>query len=142
METVSFKVGDPVIFGRGNGEQTRGEVLKVNRKTVKVKTTETRGTKRGYDIGTVWKVPFTLCHHAESTQPTATKPARPESEVMRDIVGVYGGLSPENLSCDGECSMSQIRRRRASLNRQLRELEQEIGRKVSEDEAYRFCYPR
>ena len=123
-----------MIFGRGNAEQTSGEVIKVNRKTVKVKTTESRG------MATTWKVPFSLCRHADEPQAAAvaapTKPTRPDSEVMRDIVGVYGELSPENLTCDGECSLSQGRRRKAACNRRLKALFTEIGRRVSEDEAY------
>lgn len=63
-------------------------------------------------------------------------------EPQRPFVGVYCELSPENLTCDGECSLSQVRRRRASCNRRLKVLFQEIGRRVSEDEAYATVYPR
>jgi hypothetical protein len=73
---------------------------------------------------------------------TPAKPKRPEAEVMADILGVYSGLSPENLSCDGEASASHIRRRRADLNAKLRELETEVGRKVSESEAYDYTYSK
>ena len=41
----SFNVGDLVLFGRPNGEQTRGKVVKVNRKTYKVQTLESRGRR-------------------------------------------------------------------------------------------------
>lgn len=137
--TSDFSVGDPVVFGRANGEQTRGTVVKVNRKTLLVQQDEGRGTRRGYDVGTKWKVPPSLCRHADRTHTSVSvpvKPTRPEVEIMRDILRVYGGLSPENLSCDGELSSTQIRRRAANLRSRLRELEQEFGRKVSEEEAY------
>ena len=56
-----LKVGDRVMFGRGRGEKTLGEVVKVNVKSVKVKQLETRGTRKTYDVGSVWKVPHSLC---------------------------------------------------------------------------------
>ena len=55
----SFNVGDLVLFGRPNGEQTRGKIVKVNRKTYKVQTLESRG--RRYAGGTVWSVAKSLC---------------------------------------------------------------------------------
>jgi len=69
-------------------------------------------------------------------KPTA-KPKRPEAEIMRDIARVYGCLSPENLTWDGERSVAQVGRAGAALLRELRALEAELGRKVSEDEAFR-----
>jgi len=45
-------------------------------------------------------------------------------------------LSPENISCDGECSASEVRRRKASINRQWAELERRAGQKVSESETW------
>lgn len=65
----------------------------------------------------------------------ATK--RADRAILSDIATVYGQLSPENLTCDGELPRSQVRRKAASLNRQLRELFREIGRTVSEEEAWR-----
>ena len=47
-------------------------------------------------------------------------------------------LSPENLCCDGEISAAQARRKAKVLNRQWKELEGEVGRKVSEDEVWRM----
>ncbi len=66
------------------------------------------------------------------------KPARPESEIMTDILSTYNGLSPENLTCDGELGASEIRKRGVALRVQLLALETELGRRVSEDEAYRW----
>jgi len=141
METTQFKKGDKVQFGRRNGEKTIGTVVKVNRKTLQIRQDEARGTQRDYKVGTVWKVPPSLCQPFNGVAPVvsveAPKPKRSESEIMKDILGVYGCLSPENLTCDGELSYTQVRRRAASYRRQLKELFKEIGRTVSEDEAYR-----
>ena len=52
-----MEIGSQVIFGRPNGEQTKGEVVKINRKSVKVKQTEVRyGNGRTRQEGQVWNV--------------------------------------------------------------------------------------
>ena len=61
---------------------------------------------------------------------------RSEKELMKAIRDIYCQLSPENLSCDGELPMAQVRRREAALNRELRECFRELGLTVSETEAY------
>lgn len=74
--------------------------------------------------------------------PGKTEPSRPskrsEADILTDILNIYGSLSPENLSCDGELPLSAIRHRSASLNRRLRECFTELGRRVSEEEAFRL----
>lgn len=47
-------------------------------------------------------------------------------------------LSPESLTCDGELPDAQVRARFHSLMRQWHKLEAEVGRKVTEREAYDF----
>jgi hypothetical protein len=54
---MNLNVGQRVLFGRSQGEKTLGEVVKVNRATVKVRQLEARGTLRSYPVGTVWTVP-------------------------------------------------------------------------------------
>lgn len=61
---------------------------------------------------------------------------RSDEEILKSARGVYSSLSPENLTCDGELSRSAVASRRAMLNRALRALEAERGRKISEREAY------
>lgn len=56
-------------------------------------------------------------------------------ELKKKFVDLCGQLSPENLSCDGELSRSQVDARRAQINRQWRDLETQAGRRVSEAEA-------
>lgn len=41
-----FKIGMRVVFGRENGQQTTGKVLKINRTSVQVETLEDRGRHR------------------------------------------------------------------------------------------------
>lgn len=84
MHTIKdFKVGDKVRFGRRNGEKTLGEVVKVNRKNLKVRTAETRGTKRTYSKGSVWNVSPALCEKVEGD--TSAAPAKPTYKVGQTV---------------------------------------------------------
>jgi hypothetical protein len=56
-------------------------------------------------------------------------------ELMTALDTLCGELSPENLSCDGECSRSQVASRRRALNQEWREIEKKLGHKVSMNEA-------
>lgn len=62
---------------------------------------------------------------------------RDDAAIVSECMGVYSGLSPENLWCDGERSRSQAQAAAARLNRALRALGREAGRKITEDECYR-----
>jgi hypothetical protein len=137
---TTFKVGDKVRFGRDNGEQSLGEVVKVNRKSLKVKLLESRGRYKAHRVGGVWRCPPSLCTlvDGEGGEEAPLKPTRSQEELMRAIDIVYCGLSPENLSCDGELSRTATMGRYRNLKRQLRTLCAEIGREVSEGECYRY----
>lgn len=140
MKTIhDFPIGSRVRFGRGNGEKTLGTVVKHGRSKLKVRQDEARGRNRSYAVGSIWTVPPSLCtlvgDGSASTAATPAKPKRSEAEILADIQGIYGALSPENLTCDGELSRAQVRRKAANLRGQLRALEVELGRKVSEFEA-------
>ena len=164
--------GQKVYFGRAHGEQTLGEVIKVNRASIKIKQLESRGTMKDHKVGTVWTVARSLVSPAPegakpelvsfpSNQPTncgareaafckfhpgvcdvcravsTAKAKRPEPVIMGAIQRAYINLSPENLSCDGELPQAQVRSRERALKSELRKLFLELGREVSEDEAYR-----
>ena len=135
--TTNFQIGQQVMFGRPNGEKTLGEVVKINRKTIKVKQLETRGQKRIRTAGTIWTVHKTLATPVTGgvAQPA---PKRTEREIMEDINWTFGRLSPENLFWDGERSVSQARNAERVLRRQLKGLFKELGREVGEYEAYRW----
>lgn len=66
MNTISdFTKGDIVRFGRSQGEKTLGEVIKVNRKKLKVRQLEARGRKKSHQIGSIWGVPPSICEKVE-----------------------------------------------------------------------------
>lgn len=149
-----FKLGMKVIFGRGNGEQTLGKIKKLNPTKAKVETLEERGNGRGSGVGAVWTVPYSLMRPADqdakpgvyhAPPPPAPKPpltynsfAGEDNLILEAIVGVHNHLSPENLSCDGEASLSHIRRMQSELGRKLRGLQAALGREVDEGEAYEW----
>jgi hypothetical protein len=133
---ATFRVGDRVYFGRPNGEQTLGEVVKVNAASVKVRQLEERGAVRSRPAGTIWKVAPSLVRLADPSAATPPAARRPEAEVMLDVVSCYCSLSPENLTGDGEHPASFVRKRRSQLNTRLAGLFRELGRRVSEEEAY------
>ena len=142
MQTHSFKVGDRVLFGRTHGEHTLGTVVKINAGSLKVRQDEERGHMRTRAAGTLWRVPPSLCRHADAAgvsapvyapvPASATK--REDHVVLREIDRIYGDLSPENLTCDGELSNSQVARKASSLRARLKACFKELGRVVTEEE--------
>jgi hypothetical protein len=52
------------------------------------------------------------------------------------FISLACGLSPENLSCDGECSSTEIDFRYRRLIKAWRAAEAEMGRSVTEDEVW------
>lgn len=63
---------------------------------------------------------------------------RLKQEIMLDIWNVYGQLSGESLSCDGELSLSAINKKRKSLEARLTKLQKELNKEVSEYDAYQW----
>ena len=59
---TTFNVGDKVIFGRQSNKGTRGTVIKINPKTLKIRQDEPRGLFGKYPIGTIWNVLPTSVH--------------------------------------------------------------------------------
>jgi len=62
---------------------------------------------------------------------------RSDKEIIKDICDVYGGLSPENLCCDGELPRYLVVKKERELNRELKGLFVELGREVDETSAYK-----
>lgn len=132
-----MKKGDRGYFGRRNGEKTYGEIVKVNRKTIKVRQLEGRGTHRSYAEGTIWTLapslwtPDEAGRPAEVTRrpaPAPAAPRRPEAAILAELRGVEADLSPENLSCDGELSSWMVQQRGRALRGLRRRLVVELGR--------------
>lgn len=69
------------------------------------------------------------------------KEKRSEKEIMADFADAWTGLSPENLSCDGEASRTHVRNTRIILERKIAALTLEFGREVGEEEAYNYGVP-
>jgi len=59
-----------------------------------------------------------------------------EGEILKKFVRLACQLSPENLHCDGEISVSQAAIRARQIRREWRILEKKFGRKVTEDEVW------
>lgn len=81
MEQTEAKVGMRVYFGRSHGEQTLGEIIKVNRAKLRVKQLEKRGAIRDYPIGTLWTVAATLCSIVKEDGKTVAKLTMPPREL-------------------------------------------------------------
>lgn len=146
-------VGMKVMFGRGNGEQTLGEVVKVNPTKAKVKTLEDRG--RSSMAGTVWTVPYSLMKPAgvafidelnsmpplrldSADQPLPVYMPYGDARIMEAILDCYTRLSPEYLTADGERPRGQVTALRNSINSRLSHLFKALGRPVSEEAAYKW----
>lgn len=126
---LSFNPGDRVTFKGKYGVTEVGTVQDVNQKTVTVMT----------DSGKGWRVaPSLLSILTLENKPPVLSPKRSEKEILKDLLGVFCSLSPENLTCDGELPRSEVNRRSAKLNAEKRKLFAELGREVDESEVYRL----
>ena len=135
MTTPTFNIGDEVIFGRPNGEQTRGRVVRVNRRSISVAQTETRGQSRIRKAGVKWRVGKSLVRHADGAAP-APKVKRQDALIIQDLIRIEGSLSPENLWWDGERSAAQARAAERRLLTQKRALIAELGRQPTHTELW------
>lgn len=151
MRRDDCTIGMEVVFGRQNGQKTRGIVRKMNQKTAKVETLESRGVQRSHEPGEVWKVHYSLMEPvSESNNVPGSNPIMnplPDPTALGDNSGVlimkaiaiaYGELSPENLTGDGELPVNHVRRKATALNKRLKHLQDALDRRVTETEAYQW----
>lgn len=75
MNRNDAHIGMKVTYGRSRGEKTRGEIVKINHKTAKVRQLEARGTMKSHPVGTIWTVPFSLMAPADSPANPTPAPA-------------------------------------------------------------------
>jgi hypothetical protein len=151
MRREDCHIGMKVIFGRGQGEKTSGVVRKLNPKKAKVETLENRGGLS--KVGQVWGVPYCMMEPDPNENDVSVGPqidSADESILMADLMAgydvcimeailcVYSDLSPENLACDGELPLAQVRRRGRELQSKLKRLFAALGRSVSESVAYEW----
>lgn len=134
----AFRVGDPVQFGRPNGEQTEGRVVRVNAASITIEQTEQRGSRRVREAGTKWRVHPSLVRliSNESTAPAAPKAKRSEADLLAALRRIEASLSPENLYCDGERSRAEARKVAARLKAERKALVAELGREPSPRELW------
>jgi hypothetical protein len=59
-------------------------------------------------------------------------------EMKREFSRLAGELSPENLHCDGELPLHLVRQKKRKLDAEWVKLEQQVGRKVTEDEVFNW----
>jgi len=59
-------------------------------------------------------------------------------EDMAQFFEMAGDLSPENLTCDGECTHTEVKKRYKEITDRWVSLEAKVGRKVTEDEAWKW----
>ena len=59
------------------------------------------------------------------------------NEQLHKFFDLVGELSPENLHEDGEISIQQARQKERRLLRQWNILENEVGRRVTEEEVWK-----
>lgn len=133
-----FKINDVVTFGRPNGEQTLGKVVKVNRSSILIEQMEERGVSRVRQAGAKWRVHPSLVRLAN----VASAPAKPvvvsmsEAEILLRLRKIEFGLEPEVLYCDGERSPSEARRIAARLRSERADLVKMLGREPTSNEIW------
>jgi hypothetical protein len=135
-----------ILFGRPHGEKTLGTIVKVNVNKCKVRQDDMRGNA-GRPIGTIWNVPFELIYIRDANGNATVPPPAPvvkkpitdfwimdHKHELNILDGIYGCLSPENLTCDGENPLWRVRQLRAELERKLRACFVLLEREVDEME--------
>ena len=136
----TFKTNDVVTFGRPNGEQTLGRVLKVNRSSILIEQMEERGVSRVRQAGAKWRVHPSLVRLANvAAVPAPAKPvvvSMSEAEILLRLRKIDFGLEPEVLYCDGERSPSEARRIAARLRSERADLVKMLGREPTPSEIW------
>lgn len=83
---TNFTVGQVVMFGRPNGEKTRGKIVDINMKSVTVITTEDRGKTKA---GVKWRVAPSLVTPIDGAQvsvPTLPSISNSEDSAISNII--------------------------------------------------------
>lgn len=95
-----LKKDDPVLFGRKNGQKTKGTIVKVNQKSYKVRTDEVRGVQKTHAVGKVWGVPKSLTvfdkSRAKQVQPVGEDEPR-KLDLGPNRVPIASGLDSEKF---------------------------------------------
>ena len=112
MTSTDFQVGDKVYFGRKNGEKTLGEIVRVNRKSYKIRQLESRGMYRDHAVGTKWNVAKSLVWAATDERPeqitSKPKDQYPRRACLVNILTgkrTYGRTVNSSEEEDAECEL-------------------------------------
>lgn len=63
-----------------------------------------------------------------------------DKNLENKFINLVCRLSPENLTCDGECSPWEVKQRQNQIFREWRELERQAGRTVTVEEIESLLY--
>lgn len=137
MQKSECYIGMEVFFGKGNGQQTKGKIVKLNKTTAGVKTEEGRGVR---GAGAIWRVSYSLLStgNADNITPPIIELVyneyqdKMEQLVLEAIACCYDKLSPENISADGEIPINIVMQRRKEIDKKLEGLFQALGKRVGE----------
>jgi hypothetical protein len=134
---ADFAKGDRVWFVGRAGKKIVGTVIRVSKKTCSVDPDDKRVP--------YWRVPPSMLRRegesAQGWSPVkAPKAPRSDVEILNDLRSIEAGLSPENLTCDGELSIYQARRRASKLNAQKKALIKELGRTPTDAEIWGITF--
>ena len=154
MNREDCRINMPVLIGRTNGLKTKGQIIKLNPQTAKVRTLESRNN---FMMGTIINVAYALMYPMSarnsvqnqsndlpvkvaqsSVQADADVPltfSAVDNAILKAINECYSELSPENLTCDGEANPVFVKQRYNKLHNQLNHLFAAFGRQVSEEAA-------
>ena len=72
---------------------------------------------------------------------TTVKNLNIEQKYLKQFSDLYMRLEPENLTCDGELSSSEWKRREKKLLKDWKRLEKKVGRTVSEEDVEKVIFP-
>lgn len=127
------QVGKEYEIGDARNGRFKVKVLKNRRSKALCEITERvdYGTKRkcnNFQIGQQITVPFVS--FKLNGKPELTE------ELKSKFRALAGQLSPENLTCDGELSGSQVRSRKNKIMREWQTLEIQAGTKVTESDVW------
>ena len=133
---AQFKVGDFVTFGRPNGEQTVGKIVRVNAASLTIEQLEERGSTRIRQAGAKWRVHPSLVRMAGVATPAPAPVKMSEAEIILRLRKIEFSLEPEVLYCDGERSPSEARRIAARLRSERADLVKLLGREPTSNEIW------
>jgi len=116
-------------------EDERGKRYKATSKTmVKIKEQNDRGVGIGKR-----NPPVSILDHEENIRKIFMKENYKPMTLKEKFIRLVFMFEPENLSCDGELSRTAINTKITAIRRELKICEKEFGRKVTEDEVWKWA---